>query len=56
MATSGADKNKLSNIAQRAEKLLASGDPDPAEAQNLVKELHAEVGTEGLRDIWKSGS
>lgn len=54
MAVSDADPKKLAEISRKAQKALDAD--DPAAQQAVVRELADQVGTDGLMEIWKSGS
>jgi len=54
MAVKDADPQKLKQLADRAKDALASGNEN--QAAQVVKDLAAQVGTDGLKEIWKSGS
>lgn len=54
MGFNNANPDRLKDLGRRAEAALASG--DPAEAQKVVQDLAAEVGPDGLTEIWKSGA
>lgn len=54
MAFSDGNPEKLAEIARKGQQALDNDDPVAMHA--TVKDLAAEIGVDGLVEVWKSGS